>query len=340
MSASIAEFREHDRRFEGLNMRTGAFLALAALIVIAAIAGTLIRQGVFTQTSRLYFFSGSAAGISRGMSVELSGFKIGTVEKLSLEPDARVKVQIVVASEYMRHITQDAEAHLAKEGLIGAGFIEILPGSAQARPMPNNGVLKFERAGDFAAMTQALADKLHPILDDLRNMAQSINDPQGDVRMTLRNVREATASLVRLEQQLNRVAVTAQERTDSVARKAEQALERTTVAVEKAGAPFERASAAIEILHGSLSAAERELPATLSRIERTLDNLEGASADARRVSAALVSDLPQAVHAGRLVAEDAAEALDGAKDSWPLRGLLGDPLEAPLPLDSHDGGKP
>lgn len=274
MSAPAAEFREHDPRFEGLNARTGAFLALAALIVAAAIVGTLVRQGVFTQTSRLYFFSSSAAGISRGMSVQLSGFKIGTVDKVSLEPDARVKVQLAVNSEYLHHITEDAEARLGKEGLIGAGFIEILPGSVQTRPMPDNGVLKFERAGDFAGMTQALADKLHPVLDDIREITGSINDPKGDIRMTLHNLREATATLIVLEQQLNRVAATAQQRTDALARTAEQALERTTVAVEKAGAPFEKASAAIDTLHGSLSAVDRQLPATLSRIERTLDNLE------------------------------------------------------------------
>ncbi len=341
MSALIAEFREQDRRFAGLNARTGVFLALAAIIVLAAIAGTLVRQGVFTQTSRLYFFSGSAAGISRGMSVQLSGFKIGTVERLSLEPDARVKVQLVVASEYMRHINQDAAARLAKEGLIGASLIEILPGSPQARPMPNNGVLKFERAGDFAEMTQALANKLHPILEDLKKLTESINDPQGDVRLTLRNVREATARMAVLEQELGRLAVSARERTDSLGGMAEKALERTASAVEKAGEPFAKASAAIETLHGSLSTLDKELPATLSRVERTLDNLESATADARRLSGALSTDLPPAVREGRSLVEDSRDIVDGAKQSWPIRSFLGGPLEAPLPLDSHDaGGKP
>jgi phospholipid/cholesterol/gamma-HCH transport system substrate-binding protein len=341
MNAATVEFREQDRRFEGLNLRTGLFLALALLIVAAAVAGTLIRQGVFTQTSRLYFFSASAAGIARGMSVQLSGFKIGTVENLALEPDARVKVQLLVNSEYMRHITQDAEARLAKEGLIGASIIEIAPGSTQARPMPNNGVLKFERAGDFAQMTQALTDKLDPILDDLKKLTESINDPQGDIRLTLRNIREATAMMAGLQQDLSRLALTAKERTESLTGKAEQTLERTAAAVEKAGVPFEKASAAIDTLHGTLSALDKQLPATLLRVERTLGNLESVSADARRVTAGLAADLPPAVQQGRALVEDTREIMDGAKQSWPIRSFLGGPLEGPLPLDSHDGsGKP
>jgi phospholipid/cholesterol/gamma-HCH transport system substrate-binding protein len=337
---SVVDFREHDRRFEGLNLRTGVFIALAAIIVLAAVAGTLIRQGVFTQTSRLYFFSASASGISRGMSVELSGFKIGTVETLALEPDARVKVQLVVASEYMRHITQDAAARLAKEGLIGASFIEIVPGSREARPMPNNGVLKFERAGDFAQMAQSLADRLNPILDDLKKLTESVNDPQGDIRITLKNVREATAQLAGLEQELGRVAQTAREQTVSLTGKAQEALDRTASAVEKAGDPFKKASDAIDTLHGSLQKVDAELPATLSRVEKALEDVQQVTRDARRISGGLAAEVPPAAREGRALVEDTRDIMDAARASWPLRGLLGSPLEQALPLDSHDGAAP
>jgi len=337
---AVVDFREHDKRFEGLNLRTGLFIALAILIVLAAVAGTLIRQGVFTQTSRLYFFSASAAGISRGMAVELSGFKIGTVEALALEPDARVKVQLVVASEYMRHISQEAAARLGKEGLIGASFIEIVPGSREARPMPNNGVLKFERAGDFAQMAQGLVDRLNPILDDLKKLTETVNDPKGDIRLALANVREATAQLAGLEQELGRVAQTARERTESLTGKAEQALDRTASAVEKAGDPFKKATEAIQTLHGSLAKIDAELPATLSRVEKTLDDIQHVTGDASRISSGLANEIPPAARQGRALVEDTRDIMDAARQSWPLKGLLGGPREQALPLDSHDGAKP
>jgi phospholipid/cholesterol/gamma-HCH transport system substrate-binding protein len=330
----LLEFRELDSRFEKLNFRTGLFIALALALLAAAVAGTLLRQGVLTQTSNLYFFSESAAGITRGMSVQLSGFKIGTVEEIALEPDTRVKTRLVVKSEYMRHITQDSEARLAKEGLIGASIIEIVPKSKELRTIPNNGVLQFERAGDFAVLAEALADKLHPILDDVKKITESANDPQGDIRATLRNVREATAAVAQLQVELNRLARTVNERTDTVTAQVGKVLERADGAIAKA-------DGAIGTLNGTLSTLDKQLPETLLRLERTLANVEGATADARRIAAGLASDVPPAVSQGRALMEDTREIVDGARRSWPIRGFLVEPLERPLPLDSHDGaGRP
>ncbi len=334
MNVAATEFREHDSRFERLNFRTVLFVTLAVLIVAGLVAGTLIRQGVFTQTTRLYFFSPSAQGISNGMSVQLSGFKIGTVEDVSLEPDAQVKVRLVVKSEYMRHITQDAEARLAKEGLIGASIIEVVPGSKQARPMESNGVLKFGRAGDFGQMAEALTSKLHPILDDVKKITESVNDPRGDIRATLHNVREATAMLTDLQKDLGRLARTLNERTDSVSGKVEQLIAQTTVTLEKA-------TGAVNTLNGTLTTLDKQIPETLLRLDRTLGNVESITSDARRISSGLATEIPGAVQEGRALMDDTREILDGAKRSWPLRNLLGEPLERALPLDSHDQtGKP
>src|SRR5215467_12770078 len=78
-------FSEHDQRFEGLERKTGLFLALAAFLVIAGFAAALVRQGAFTQTTHLHFFANSAQGITKGMAVQLFGFKIGAVDAISLE---------------------------------------------------------------------------------------------------------------------------------------------------------------------------------------------------------------------------------------------------------------
>jgi phospholipid/cholesterol/gamma-HCH transport system substrate-binding protein len=327
---AMLESAERDTRFDRLNFRTGLFIALAFLLLAAVTAATLLRQGLFAQNASLYFFSDSAQGISRGMSVQLSGFKIGNVEEIALEPDTRVKARLVVKSEYLRHITQDAQARLAKEGLIGASFIEILPGSREARPIPNNGVVKFERAGDFALLAEALADKLHPILDDVKKITASVNDPDGDIRATLANVRQASAAVAGLQKDLNRLARTVNERTEALTGQAGRVLERVDVALDKAGG-------AIATLGGTLAALDRQLPDTLLRLDRTLANLESVTADARRVSSGLANDVPPALSQGRALMEDTREIVDGARRSWPIRGFLVEPLERSLPLDSNDG---
>lgn len=347
----LGDFREQDARFEHLAVRTTAFIVLALVLVVGFVASVMVRQGVFTQTSRLYFFADSAAGIFKGMSVQLSGFKIGSVQDLDLEPDTRVKVQLSVKTEYMRHIAQDARARLAKEGLIGASFIEVVTRSGSARTLPNNGVLKFERAQDFSHIAEALAGKLHPILDDLKQLTGTLNDPEGDIRQTVRNLRVATGMVADMREQLLRVTQAAEERVGSVSGKVEQVLDRTAATLDKAGgtvdkvggtldkasATVDTAGAAISTLNGTLSQLDRQLPQILFQLDATLKNVEGISVEARRLSTRLASELPPIMQDGRALMEDTREVMDGARSAWPIRNFVPAPKQNPLLLDSHDG---
>ena len=327
---SLLDWRIEDARFDRLNLRTGLFIAMAFVLIAAVIAATLLRQGRLAPTTNLYILTDSAQGLSRGMSVQLSGFKIGTVEDIELEPDARVKTRLVVKTEYMRHITQEAEARLAKEGLIGASFIEIVPGASIGKPLQNDGVLKFERAGDFAQLAEGLADKLHPILDDVKKITDAASDPQGDLRVTLANVRQATASLGELQLQLTRLAQTANRRAEALSGDVGRVIKHADEAVAQA-------NRAVATLGSTLSTLDREIPQTLLRLDRTLSNVEGVTADARRISSGLASDLPPAVAQGRAAVEETREIIDAARRAWPLRTLLPEAREQTLPLDSHDG---
>ena len=66
-------FTENDRRFQGLEPRTGLFVTIAALILLGTIVASMIQHDAFTPTTRVYFFAHSAQGIRNGMSVQLSG---------------------------------------------------------------------------------------------------------------------------------------------------------------------------------------------------------------------------------------------------------------------------
>src|SRR3954471_9233213 len=100
-------FAEQDPRFQGLERKTGLFLALGAALVIGAFLAALVRQGAFTQTTHLEFFANSAQGISKGMVVQLFGFKIGAVDALSLETNGSgatagsVRVRLQIENEYL-----------------------------------------------------------------------------------------------------------------------------------------------------------------------------------------------------------------------------------------------
>jgi len=322
-------FSEHDRRFEGLEPRTGLFVAVAVLILLGTIAASLITHDAFTPTTRIFFFAHSAQGIRNGMSVQLSGFKIGSVQELRIEPDARVRVMLAVDNKYTALIPQDSEAGLAKEALIGASYIEIEPGKNKALTVAEDSVLKFYRAIDFADMAQDLKEKLDPILADIKQVTQSINDPEGDIRKTMSNVRQATALVAELAQQVSQLAKRSEGRVDAIAGKVDRILDQT-------GATLERARGALDTAARSLDTVERRLPDLLLRLDQSLKNVESVTADARRLSSGLGDDLPLAIREGRGLVEDAHEIVDGAKQAWPVRNFVAPPGQTALPLDSYD----
>lgn len=316
-------FAEHDNRFEGLELKTGLFLLLAAFLVAAGILAALVRQGVFTQTAPLHFFANSAQGIGKGMAVQLFGFKIGAVDTLNLESNGTVKVRLLVQSEYLRLINQDSVAKIAKEGLIGASIIEIVPGGAPSRPVPENGVLKFERAADFSSIAEELAAQVRPILADLKQLTESANQPEGDIRVAIKNTRKLTAEMSEVARQMTRLAANTDRQLSGVLVKADKA-------VDKIDATFDKASSTVDNLGNTLAGLDSALPELLLKLDRTLANFEAASASA-------AEELPPALRDARVLAKDGRAIVDGAKHSWPINTMLAEPREQALPLDSFDG---
>src|SRR5262245_34237296 len=310
-------FAEQDPRFEGLERKTGLFLFLAAALVIGAFVAALVRQGVFTQTTPLHFFANTAQGISKGMPVQLYGFKIGAVDALGLETNGSVRVRLQVENEYLRLVNRDSIARLGKEGLIGVSVVEIVPGPAGSRAVAENDVLKFERAADFSTMAEDLSSQIRPILADLKSLTESINRPDGDIRQMLRNSRQASAELAAAAREWGKFATNADQGMAGVLAKADRA-------VDKVDTTFAKATATVEKLDASLA----RMPELMLKLDRTLTNVETASAD-----------LPATMRDARAAARDGRAMIDGAKTTWPFNTMVGTeaPREQSLPLNSFDG---
>ena len=325
----MSVFSEHDKRFEGLEPRTGLFITIAALIVLATSIAALVKHGTFTPTMRVIFYAQSAQGIHKGMSVQFSGFKIGTVHELGIEPDARVRVALALEKKYAGLIPEDSDVGLSKEGLIGASFIEIEPGKNKTRSVAEDGVLTFYRAIDFADMAKDFQDKIDPILGDVRKLTQSINDPEGDIRKTLGNIRQATALIAELAQQVGRLAKRSEGRVDTIAGKVDRVLDQT-------GTTLERAYDAADVAARRFASVDAQLPGLLLHLDESLKNIEAITADARRLSSGLSEELPPAIRESRGLVQDAHEIVDGAKQAWPVRDFVAPPGQKALPLDSYD----
>ena len=300
------------------------FALTALLLLLALIGGVAWKQGAFAKTTQLYFFAKTAYGMNKGMAVKFSGFRIGSVEEVSLEPNGSVKVRMVIDNAYTRFVSKDSKAHLSKEGLIGASIIEIEPGKSGARQVADNDVLAFARLRDFNDLAEDLADQVQPILADVKKITEFINDPDSDLRQTIKNINRASAALVETTQEIKRLVQNSDQRVGVVSGQVNTLL-------EKAGERLDQVGASLKTLDG-------KIPTLMLKADKTLEDIRAASANIKKITDESAEQVPGILRDGKAVAEDAREIVGGAKKAWPVRNFVVPPKETLIPLDSHETG--
>lgn len=307
-------FSEQDAEARSLRRKVRWFLLAAVLLGAATLVAVAARQGVFTQTIPLHFFAESAQEISKGMAVKVVGFKVGKVEEVSIEPDNRIKVRIAINDDYARLVPRDSVARVMKEGLIGASVVEIQPGKDKTRTVAADDVLRFERDSGLGELAKKLADQVLPILQDVKQITASINDPQGDVHLAVHNIGAATvvlrASSLELEQLLH------------------QGNAKVGVLGGQVSSVLDKTDQNLALVQKSLTTLDRALPGMLLKVDGTLENV-------RRISQDGAAQVPGLLREGRATVDDTREIVAGARKTWPIRSLLDTPSTAPLPLDSY-----
>jgi phospholipid/cholesterol/gamma-HCH transport system substrate-binding protein len=266
-----------------------------------------VQKGLFKRTAQIHFVADSAKGMNQGMAVKLNGFKIGTLAKLVMGEDGRVSAVLSVADEYVHLIHKDARAKLTKEELIGEGIIEVVSGSDSQPTLENNAVIVFERSRDVGEELSQLAVQLQPILADVKKITAYVDNPDGDIKKSLQELKRATTAL----------ADTGEGVSDITRRNKKQI------------------QTAINSASNTLVNLDAALPPLVKRVDASLQQVEGASTDAHAITSRLVTDLPPVVREGRETLVDTHEMLGAVKSSWPINKLLPAQEEHSLPLDSH-----
>lgn len=315
-------FDDKDERFKNLFGKAAIFVLLAALGMGAAVVWTGVKKGAFTAKSPIYFVADSGQDLSVGMPVKFSGFNIGKLDTLTLDEQGRVQVKVKIDTKYFGLIRQDAVMTLKKEGVIGDGVLEISRGADSKPPLAAGGKVRFERTSGLEQAVVDVKDRIMPILDDLN---QTLHDPDGDVRQTLKNLREFSAGMR-----------DTQKRLDRVLGRADTSLDRE---VEPMLQSLRKSAANAETLSGKL---DYELPVLLNKADTAMENLRQASATINDAVQSAVPQLPGTISETRATLDrtrkligDTQETVDTLNTHWPLKSDV--PVDtSPVKMDSHD----
>lgn len=319
---------ENISRFAGIEKKTIRFVLGSGIALLLLLAAVAIKQDYFSQTTSLYFFAPNAQGLNKGMAVKFIGFKVGSVEEISMEPNATVKVRLSLNSNYLHHIGQDAKARLMKEALVGESVVEIVPGAAQARQVAQNGVLAFERGHEMGEIAEELAGQIQPILVDIKKITSAVSDADEDIRQTIKNMSLASRDMVETGRQLNVMARNGNQKIDALYGKVDHALDQTNASLATAS--------------HTLKTLDEALPKLLSGADASMENIQATTATIRKVTSESAEQVPQLLRGGNalvqdsnLLVKDSQEILNGVKKSWPIRNFLPEAEEHILPLDGY-----
>ncbi|GLR14298.1 mce related protein [Chitinimonas prasina] len=313
--------RDNDPRFRALPWKLALF-GLAALISSAAILLFLaIKQGYFEAKTPISFISDSGNDLKLGMAVKFSGFKIGEVTDLSLDangPVSRVRISVLVEDRHLRLIKPDSVGRIAKDGLIGDGYIDVGIGSATAPPVERDAELEFVPAKSLDEIMREVRDRAMPVINEVETMIQRVNDPQGDLHQTLKNLRTFSAGLNETRNNLDQVLISVNQLTG---KEVPATLATTRQALERADA--------------SLQQIEQRMPGLLDKADRTLGHLEAAGNATNQLVKQIGPDAVGLVHEGRELSRKGNETIDAVTGAWPLNKLITPPTSQPPRSDSQ-----
>ena len=321
---------KEDSRFRHLGRKITLFVVMALMII----AGVLILigrdQDLFTKKYELRFTVDKGTGFSKGMPVKLSGFRIGRVSSISLNEAAKVDVVLQIDRRYQKWIRGDSRAKLLKEGLVGDMIVDLSVGSPTAPLLNDQSTLAFEKTMGLDELASEVADGVKPVLIQLRDIIEYVNDPKGDLKHSIRNINLLSAHLDEIRNHADLLLTTGRDAVSSSTKRVDRVLMEADNRLKEAGPVLAR----VDRISANL---EQRLPSLLDKTDGTVGNLLELSKEATATSSLIMPRVPMLMDKVESAIDQSNLLLNGVSGMWPIRNAVPAPVQDRLvPGDSHE----
>jgi phospholipid/cholesterol/gamma-HCH transport system substrate-binding protein len=128
-------------------------------------------------------------GVEVGTRVRIQGMDAGEIEAIVPpdNPGESVKLQLRIAGKYRHLLREDAKVQIASENLLASKVVRILPGSAQAKLVEDQGFLQADIQPDTLEGIARAAAKLNSLLTEVDGAMQALRKNEGSVTQDLVN---------------------------------------------------------------------------------------------------------------------------------------------------------
>ncbi|MDU0459563.1 MAG: MCE family protein, partial [Geobacteraceae bacterium] len=198
-----------------------------------------------------------------------------------------VDITIELDKKYRTWIRSDSIVKLVKEGLVGDNIIEISAGSQDKPEIKDNEAIVYVKTKALDEMADEIAEKIKPVLVEVRDIIGYINDPDGDLKKSIHNLETLTRNLEGTRRNTDRLLLSANGSIAQLSSKTNTLLDTTNKKVEDIDlAPtLNRVNLAIDNI-------DKKLPQLLEKADATLDDVSRISRETRILSESAFPKIP------------------------------------------------
>jgi phospholipid/cholesterol/gamma-HCH transport system substrate-binding protein len=262
---------------------TDRMVGALVILAIALFLGAMFQRGVirewFTRGDTLIVLlpEEGVAGLAVGAEVEVLGIRAGSVRRILVDPERRIRAEVRVEEQAKPFIRADSTAVVRRRfGVAGPAYLDIQRGEGPP--------LTWDYAVIEATSERAPTETVGALLDELQKRVFPILD----------ELRSGTAAFAQAAQRLERGEGTVGRllADDTLAREAETTATRAAALLETvqgAARDVQRLAAALSGTSGPRGRPPPPgtLPSLLARADRALASIEQASRDLARATPAL-----------------------------------------------------
>jgi len=303
-----------DNRFRNLEKKVGLFIIAALLGITGVILFVVAESDLFKSTFSIKLTAPKGTGFSQGMPIKLSGFRIGRVKSITLNDSAAVDVVLQIDRKYHKWIRHDSVARLIKEGMIGDYIIEI-GGGTVAEAIPENGTIALGKTKAIDELAEDIADKVKPVLMDIRDIIAYINSQDGDIKQGLAKFNNFAGNIDNTRQHADELLAGTQ-------RSVERTSGRFELLLTKAENRLDETVPVLQKVDRSLQQIDEKLPSLLGNLDKSLASLESVSAQLNSTTTTELPRVPLLIDKTEGVIDQSGGVLDSVKWIWPFSSVM------------------
>ncbi len=172
-------------KFRHIQKIVGGFFLLTCIIVVILLVMVARGQRWFQPYSGYSCYFDRGGGLKVGSNVMIQGLESGTIRRLDLEDDNRIRVDFEIYRKYADSVREGSQVKLSQP-VIGSSKLEIVLGPVGGSLIKSGGIIPSE---------ESAGSGLDRLIENAGKLVDDLEDPEGDLMSTLENINEFTKAL-------------------------------------------------------------------------------------------------------------------------------------------------